>query len=186
MIKKFQFSLLLCIMTFAAKAQMFNEGKIVAQVGIGVASPYYYSGSDGLFPPIHFSAEYGIDDKIGVGGIFGYAASRYKHSDFRGTYSYRLVYRVFGARGSYHFYNTEDMDIYAGGMLGVNISNSTLTETTGVYNTQVNDKPSSGGIVLGAYAGMRYRLNKNLSAFGEVGYSVSWVSLGVALGIDKK
>jgi hypothetical protein len=78
------------------------------------------------------------------------------------------------------------MDIYAGGMLGVNISNSTLTETTGVYNTQVNDKPSSGGIVLGAYAGMRYRLNKNLSAFGEVGYSVSWVSLGVALGIDKK
>jgi len=186
MIKKLQFTLLFCFLALAGRSQMFNEGKIIGQVGLGVASPYYYSGTDGLFPPIHLSAEYGIDPNISVGGIFGYAASRYKHSDYRGTYSYRLSYRIFGARGSYHFYNTEDMDIYAGAMLGVNISNSSLTETSGIYNTQVSDKPTSGGVVLGAYAGMRYRLNNNIAAFGEIGYSVSWVTLGVAFMIDSK
>ena len=159
-------------------AQLFQEGSKMLHLGIGVGSPYVYSGSNLSIPPIHASFEYGIKEKIGIGGLIGYTASEYKTTFITSSYSWKFSYLIIGARGSYHFLNNEKMDAYAGLMLAYNSATAKFESTDADLERLVTE-PSVGGVTLGAYLGGRYMFNEKIGAFAELGYNISWLSLGV-------
>jgi hypothetical protein len=174
---------LVSIFSSKVYSQVFNEQKIFAQAGFGFGSPYFANESTSSFPPIHFSAEYGITKNIGVGGMIGFAGSRYKYSDILGR-SYQWTYRYFiiGARGAYHYDLNEKTDLYGGLMLGANISSTSFKSN--FYDESLVSEPKAGGVILGLYGGARYMFTDDIGAFAELGYNISWLSFGVTLNIN--
>ena len=146
--------------------QFFQKGTKLVNVGIGFGGGYGTTGFSGGVPPISGSFEIGVTDKIGVGGILGYsiATSGVFGSNFKATYF------LIGARGAYHFEVGDNLDLYAGAMLGYN---SVSYSDTG-FGTF-----AGSGIVVGIFGGGRYMFSENIGAFAELGYSIAVVNVGV-------
>jgi hypothetical protein len=165
-------------LAIATQAQTFNKGDKVLNVGIGLGSVYGYAGYGSSLPPLSASFEVGITDKVGigrvgVGGIFAY--SKYGDSNFS------VSNIIIGARGLYHFdFDVEKLDVYGGVMLGYNIVStspdySTISGGFGFVN------PYGSYVTGGVFAGARYMFSEKIGGFGELGYSIAWLNLGLTV-----
>ncbi len=168
----------------SAKAQMFEEGDKVVNLGIGFGSTFYTSSLHSMvIPPLSASFEMGIKDgvleegSIGVGGYVGF--SRYKWEYF--DWGYNLTNFILGGRGVFHYPLIDDLDTYAGALFGFRIvTDNEFGTPGGGYN--YND--TSGGLVLSFYVGGRYYFADNLAAMMELGYGISYINLGIAFKLD--
>jgi hypothetical protein len=183
MTKKLFITLACALLAFTSSlnAQIFGEGTKHFHIGIGVGSPYYYSGSKSTVPPIHVSGEVGMTDKIGVGGLIGYTSSTYEENYIYGdAYKWKFSYLIIGARGSYHFWQNDKADAYAGLLLGYNAASAKFESTDPDLENYVSE-PSVGGVAFGAFGGIRYQFQEKVGAFAELGYNISWLSVGLHL-----
>lgn len=170
------------LMIFAAfstvsYAQVFDKGAKFLHVGIGVGSPYAYSGSSVSLPPVHASFEVGITEKIGLGGLIGYTASKWDQNFFGDAYSWKFTYLILGARGAYHFIDNDKADVYGGVMLGYNVASATFESSDPDLEALVSE-PSVGGVAFGGFVGARYMFKENIGGFAELGYNISYLSVG--------
>lgn len=176
--------IILSLLMFAAIstvsiAQVFDKGTKFLHAGIGVGSPYAYSGSAMSIPPIHASFEVGVTDKIGVGGLIGYTASKYDQALFSSQFSWNFTYLIIGARGAYHFYQNDKADVYGGLMLGYNVASVNFESNNPDIRNSVPE-PSVGGVAFGGFLGARYMFKENFGGFAELGYNISYLSVGAA------
>lgn len=151
----------------------FHKGALIGQVGIGFGLAGIYGTTS--VPPITAGLQYGIEDKISVGGLVGFSTSSYEFwSGFSGTYTYFLI----GARGEYHFLeNSDNMDAYAGLTLGYNVVSWSASGNAGnVYNWTAGDSYA----VFGFHGGLRYWFNPNIGVFGELGYGLGFLTFGAS------
>jgi hypothetical protein len=182
--KKFLVSALLLITSFTCVyAQEVTKGTKLLNLGIGLGSAYAYSGSKLTIPPVHASLEVGVADKISVGGLIGYTASSWSQFyTFGEKYTWKFSYLVVGARGSYHFLSNDKADVYAGLMLAYNAASSKFEtndpDLRDLYNSGFINKVSVGGLAFGAHVGGRYMFSEKVGGFAELGYNISWLSLG--------
>ena len=160
----------------AANAQMFQKGQIDLNLGVSIGSTLSGSGAgySTSLPPLSASVDYGVTDKISVGGFLGYASSKFKYAGFGTDYEYKYTYTVFGVRGAYHFDLTEKLDTYAGAMLGYNIVSVTASGDAAVGFAAAASAPA-----LGAFLGARYRFTEKIGAFAELGYGLGYLTLGL-------
>ncbi len=164
--------------TGLANAQVFEEGNNFLHIGIGVGSPYAYSGSKVGIPPIHASFEHGLSDKIGVGGLIGYTSSTYEQTyPLGGSYKWNFTYLIIGARGAYHFLDNDKIDLYLGAMLGYNVASAKFESDVAGLEALVTE-PSVGGVAFGGFVGSRFALGESSALFAELGYNISWLSVG--------
>lgn len=175
--KKIIISLLGLLVFAGASAQSFNKGDVVLNLGVGFGNTLYGSGYKMTVPPLSASFEYGIVDNlfdekssIGVGGYFGYAASKY---DWHNV-DYKISSAIIGARGSFHYSFVEKLDTYTGLSLGYNIVSHKDKDNNGW------DGVKSSALYLGWYAGARYYFTDSFAVMGEVGYDVAYLNVGVA------
>lgn len=152
--------------TLSAKG-IYNEGDNDLNAGIGLGSTLVGSLT---LPPIAASYEIGFTPEISGGGYLGFAMSE----DSWSSYTWKYTHIIIGARGSYHFYNTNNMDIYAGLMVGYNVVS---VDSPGDYNYSA----ASSGITYSAFVGAKYYFSDTFGAFAELGYGVAYLSLGVTL-----
>lgn len=169
--------------SIATYAQEFGLGSQRLHLGVGIGSPYAFSGSNSTIPPVHASFEQGITDKIGIGGIIGYTSSKYEQSFGASEYSWNFTYLLVGARGSYHFLTSDKYDVYGGAMLGYNIASAKFESNVAGLENFITE-PTVGGFAFGAFAGGRYNFNEKVAAFGEIGYNIAWLSVGVCLNLN--
>lgn len=175
--RKLLLSLVVAATTLAANAQHFEKGSKFFHVGIGVISPYAYSGSKMGVPPVHASLEIGVTDKIGIGGLVGYTSSKYETAFLSDKFAWKFSYLVIGARGNYHFYQDDKFDVYGGAMLGYNIASAKFDSTDPDLEKWVTE-PKVGGVAFGVYAGGRYFFKETSALFAEIGYSIAWLNVG--------
>lgn len=156
--------------TFAQHAQ----GDFNLNLGIGLL-PTFGNG-DAVLPPLGASGEYGIKDDISIGGYLAY--STYKEN-FGSLGKFKYSYIIIGPRASYHLGNLlnlpDEWDPYAGAFLGYTIG-STKWDGAGTIPTS----NSVGGLGWSGHIGTRYQLNDNLRLFGELGYGISVLQVGVS------
>lgn len=163
-------------LSMVAQAQTFNKGDKFLNIGIGLGSVYGFTGSSSSIPALSASFEVGVTDKIGigrigVGGIIGY--SSYKYNTGFGT-NFSSNHILIGARGAYHFdLDVEKLDLYGGVMLGYNAVS--YSDSFGVFN------PGGSALVGGFFVGGRYMFSEKIGGFGELGYSVAWLNLGLTI-----
>ena len=187
--KKVLFTLLVamaCVLTASAQEEVFVKGDKVAHAGFGIGSYLGGSGYTSTVPPVLISAEYGVTDAllnngkgyVGVGGYMAYSANKYNAGSYNGAdYGWKHSYIIIGARGAFHYQFVDKLDTYAGAMLGYNIASSSYFGNSG-YNGASN---SVGGVTYTSFVGARYYFTDKIAAFGEVGYGIAALELGVAV-----
>ncbi|MDR1356585.1 MAG: hypothetical protein LBJ58_02820 [Tannerellaceae bacterium] len=157
------------IVAAAGAQEIFQKGTSVANIGIGlghyvpIQASYEYSVVDGLIE--------GENGAIGVGGYLAY----YGHSEnlYGGKFSYSDV--VIGARGSFHYQFVDKLDTYAGLMLGYDIASAKWS------GSGAETAADGSGLSLSILAGARYYFTPSVAAYGEIGYGLAYLSVGVAL-----
>lgn len=173
---------LIAVLLFSfAEAQntTFNEGEKVLNVGIGIGSTIYSGSAYGSsIPPLSASLEFNVADEVfdenssvGVGGYLGYAG--YDHTGFGSDYNFSNF--ILGARGALHYQFIEQLDTYAGIMLGYNIVS--WSSSAGGYDF---GSAASSGFISSFYIGGRYYFNENIAAMLELGYGIAYLNIGLA------
>ncbi len=164
-----------------AQTQTFEKGTSAINIGIGFGNTLY-TGSfyNQTVLPISASFEYGIIDKVGVGGFIGYCASKWEDKWSGYTWGWKYSYLVIGVRGNYHFYTTDKLDAYGGLMLGYNIvSSKDYYDGPGSYEPYSSATGSQARITV--YAGGRYYFTNNIGAFAELGWG--WTIFNIGLSV---
>ena len=170
--------------TAIANAQTFKKGDLDINAGLGLGYSYgFYSGSS-AWPTLYASVEKGffqIKDigVISIGGLLAYEHISVSDLD----YSWNDFY--IGARAAFHFsqIKVENLDLYAGISTGLRfysypVYNYVITSTYPYYDyTYENETHTTtfGGM----FAGAKYFFTNNFGAFGELGYDVTYLKLGV-------
>ncbi len=148
----------------------FEQGQKDANIGIGLGATFG-TGSVQL-PPVSFSLDYGFNDNISIGGYVGY--SSFKEEVM--SWSWKYTYIIVGVRGAYHLALVDKLDTYAGVMLGYNIASAKFA---GSHNGI--PEPKVGGIAYSGFVGARYHFGDKFGVFGEVGYGIALLNLGLTL-----
>ncbi|NOZ46263.1 MAG: hypothetical protein GXO79_05720 [Chlorobi bacterium] len=164
-------------------AQVFNLSDRLITPGIGFGSTLYTgSGYNTTIPPISISYEQGFKDEIGpgtigIGGYLGMTGSQWETSFLGTTYGYKYTSIIVGARGYYHMQLIDNFDTYGGLMIGYNIVSA---KQTGDWSGITGLGATSSGISYSLFLGARYYFNDNLGAMAELGYGISYLTLGIA------
>ncbi|MFO7656194.1 MAG: hypothetical protein R6W78_03940 [Bacteroidales bacterium] len=167
--------LLVGMVPMEAKSQLFSVGQKDLNLGIGLGT---YYGARMAIPPISLSLDYGIKDDIGpgvigIGGYFGFGVSKdrlYIHD-----YGWRFMDIMVGARGTYHIEFIDKLDTYAGIIVGLRFRNSGPYGTWPLEPKSYTDLFPNGGFFIGG----KYYFQDNIAVFGELGYSIAYLTLGV-------
>lgn len=189
---------LLVFATVATQAQSFQKGQFDVNVGMGLGNTFLgYSRFVGAgysaqrMPVINASGEYGITDAVSIGGYLGYTSFKYTwtYNDYHsstgwGTYvdTYKWSFFILGARGSYHFgqfIKIDNLDCYAGLMTGYNIAHGSYSTTDPYHVTGYYVSSGFGGFAYSVYGGARYRFTDKIGVYGELGYGITVLNLGL-------
>jgi len=145
----------------------------LVNLGVGLL-PTLGAGSGGLFP-LSVSYDHPFSDKITIGGYAGYLTSNF---DAGFGFDFKYSYIIFGARGTYDLdlIDSPKIDTYAGVMLGYN-----LVSASGDCGNFCSSSASSIGYA-GIFGG-RYELSNSLKLFAEIGYGISYLTVGVSFAL---
>jgi hypothetical protein len=172
-------SVVVCFsLTSTLKAQAFKNGDMVGNLGVGFG--WYGFGGYGVtsLPAFSLSLEKGILDiqnfgPLSVGGIVGikHASYTYLSSD---KWSWNDI--IVAARGAVHYdlFKNNKVDTYGGIAVGVRIES--FKSTAGFAG--INGSSTLGLFAL--YVGGRYFFSDNFAAFGELGYGLGYLTLGLS------
>ena len=144
---------------------VFNKGAKVANVGIALGS--------NLGIPVGLGFEYGVTDKIGIGAALSYAQRSYK---LVGTDKYKISSFLIGARGNYHFFMKDKIDVYGGVTLGFNVASVKYPSTYPAFLQTAK----AGGVIWAGVVGARYYFKPTLAVYAEAGYGLGFLTVGVA------
>ena len=179
----FLFALLFA--TSLAFSQAVEEGNKIINLDIGFPPTFGFGKVQ--VPPISACFDYLITKAgpgiIGAGAILGYASSKQEIIDFStGNYDpntyFKYTYFIAAARGSYHWFpgKSDKIDTYAGVVIGANIVSSKYHGFAGYTIT-----PEAGGVLGGAFVGIRYFFTDNIGVNAELGYGVAIINIGGSL-----
>ena len=169
-----------CYMTFG---QQFEKSTGALNVGVGLGSALY-SGTHYkmTIPPIALAYDHGVSEKLGIGYISagGYVAisgSKYVYDYAGEEYGWKYTYITLGPRAAYHFDVVDALDLYAGVLVGVNIVSS---KTIGGDSPVTDHSAQKTAIAHAEFVGLRWYFTPVVGLFAELGYGVSYLTLGVA------
>jgi hypothetical protein len=160
----------------------FDVGTQVLGVGIGFGSSLgggftYGSQTPGLSVQYeHGMWDVGGPGVISLGGYLGYKAYSYDYL----IYDRKWTYTILGVRSAYHYNGIEstDWDVYGGAMISFNIVSYS-------DNDPFYDPPDNSNIALTLYVGGRYYFTPKVAAFAELGYGISYFTLGAAFKLGE-
>ena len=180
--------LLLCsLQTLALSAVSQSSGTgapfVKGSKSLGLSAGFgigynYISGYSGL-PVLALTYDQGFFENAGPGniGIGAIVALKTAHYNYSG--GHRAVWKNYfvGIRGTYHLTILADknnkFDPYAGVTLGVRIYRYDDT-----YSSYANHSLYP---VAGAFVGAKYNFARNIGAFAELGYDISFARIGISL-----
>ncbi len=173
----------------------FVKGSTAANLGIGLIHFGSYSGL--LFsgtgysrtPLINLSVEHGIIDGVGpgvisVGAIVGYrrASYTYKDSFYNSGFKWSSSDIFLGLRGIYHYALSSNpkLDTYGGLTVGVRVSSYGYKYDESYLGSQYNGSATYTNAFSGLFVGARYNFASNLGVFGEFGYDIALLKVGLS------
>lgn len=141
-------------------------------------------------PLINLSIEHGILDDIGpgvvsVGAIVGYRRASYTYKDLyfvNDGYKWSSSDIFFGVRGIYHYTLSSNpkVDTYGGLTVGVRVSSYGYNYDTSYTGYKYTGSTTYANAFSGLFIGARYNFAGNIGAFGELGYDIALVKIGLS------
>lgn len=180
-VKKSFLCLTVCVLLFApVMAQNLHEkGTMVMQGSAGIGMVGIYGSAS--VPPLALSFDYGISKEVSVGIYAGYASSKETYIKaappiLNEDAGIKYGYTIIGIRGSYHFdLNNPKIDAYGTVIYAYNIVSASI------FGLGEGLPEAKGGFSnIGASLGIRYYISPNIALFGEGGYGVEYLRVGLA------
>lgn len=183
----------------------FDGGTKLLNIGVGLGGRAYYNyGRSGPYkyrstPAFSISYEQALPKKLGpgylgLGGYFGFQHASYRYDydyyNFNNNnydkyyYKHSWNYFLIAARGAYHLdvLNWDKGEVYFGTLIGLRIQtyNFESNNPDPYYN---NYRLNEGSMypTWSFFAGGRYYFTDQIGAFMELGYGVSYLTLGATI-----
>ena len=165
---------------------VFEKGDFVAHVGLGLGTYLKLFGYKTSVPPILTSGEYCITNAlinngkgyVGVGGYLAYTSYKHDWGTWLGEEAgWKTSYIIFGARGAFHYQLVDNLDTYAGVMLGYQVASTSYYGPSG----WTGDADVDNSIADSYFVGARYYFTDNIAAFAELGYGIAALEFGLAI-----
>lgn len=177
----------LCFLGISVNAQdVFRKGDIVANAQVGFGT---YSGYGIGFPPTSVSVDFGAFDdliqgkngSIGIGGYVGFANYRNKNVNNFITHKNRVMRMCFAARGSFHYQFVDNLDTYAGAMLGLyTYDQKYVVEDNNGNSVNITERhTSNAGFAHSLFVGARYYFSDSFGVNAEAGYGFTNIAIGI-------
>lgn len=164
-------------LNFGLQSQNFYEGTTHVKVGIGLGG--YGLTSATSLPLIALGVDHAFMDgfldigNLGLGGVI--AVKNYRYDFVSVKYNYNRIF--IAPRATLHFdAKKPELDFYAGVQLGIYIWTSSS-------NLDVDPFSSSFGVAPGIFGGLNYFINDKFALYGELGYGVGFLNVGVVITI---
>ncbi|MCX7727997.1 MAG: hypothetical protein N2203_00855 [Bacteroidia bacterium] len=192
--------LLLTTTLFTSKinAQVFSKGSGILNLGIGLGGYVRYWGHGYSSTPYFNAAfDYGVYQfeneqklSVGVGGFIGYKSVWYEwittwrdkngnwHIDqpVKSTWTYTYI----GFRPSLNYSFNDKAMVYSALNIGYSILNHRYSDPTYYSSTSYGSSLGWGLLV-----GGRYFFSNSFAVFGEIGWGMSYLNLGVSFKLVK-
>ncbi|MFC3417547.1 hypothetical protein [Algoriphagus hitonicola] len=178
---------LICISTIlTGNAQNFDQSTKVFSAGIGIGSSLGGFDYSSQIPAISLMYEQGVAEAgevgiISIGGYVGYKSFSYETNSGTIQSKSKWNYTIIGVRGALHFtqIQNEKLDLYAGLMASYNLLNYSYEDNSGFDTGNSGNFGNTAGLTI--FGGARYYFNPNLAVFGELGYGVAFLNVGLAV-----
>ncbi len=162
-------------------AQSFQQGSDVLSVGAGLGSAIGSFSYGSQTPALSVQYEHGVWEiggpgVISLGGYAGIKGYKYSTSSYKEKWNYTII----GLRSAYHYngLRSEALDLYGGLMLSYNILHYSYKDAGGNGISGAGNYGSAAGFTL--FVGGRYYFTPGIGVFAELGYGVSFLTLGLA------
>ena len=169
-----------------------KKGDIDAAFGIGLLPTFAADDARLLVPPVSASIAFRIKENLSVGPYIAYSSSKISevHPPSGGDiYTWQNDFLVIGLRGLAHFCKQDNWDLYGGFLLGMNMPNVTRTIGSEVVNekdlegTPSYHRPARNNFAFSGLVGARYYPTKDFGFYGELGFGISIITIGVTYKI---
>ena len=170
----------------SVKAQTYKVGSNVVSAGVGLGSSITGFGYGSQSPALSLQYERGVWEAgpgvVSLGGYIGYKSYKYSYSDGSGSYTEKLKYTIFGVRGAWHYtgLNIDNLDVYGGVMLSYDHAGFSSNVSTAYGSSSSSGGSFNSSVGFTAFVGSRYFFAGNLGGFAELGYGVSYFTIGLA------
>ena len=175
----------------------FDQTTSILNIGIGIGSRHYYNMGFGYgatrTPAFSISYEHPLSKKLGPGILslgaylgFQHAAYRYDNYYFRQEryyYQHSYNYWYAAARGIYHpdALIWDKAEIYFGVMLGLRFQSYRYSSNNPDPDARLYEMNHSSIYPTYSFlAGARWYFADRVALFGELGYGISYLTLGVS------
>jgi hypothetical protein len=184
--RKLILTFLILSVSTIAYSQAFKLGTNVFSAGLGIGGSFGNYNYSSQSPAIGVAYEFGLRDDVGPGiiGLGGYAG--HKSFAFAGRDSYNGLlynenrsYSLLGMRAAYHydFHGINELDVYGGAFVGFSILNFKSHYPNGNQGPFTNSFVKIN-LIPALYVGGRYYFTETLGAFAELGYGISYLTVG--------
>ncbi len=161
----------------------YGDKNIGFNLGVSAATTYSYSSKS---PAFTFVYDQGITEKMGVGyfsigGVLSFSSSKWRSGY---DYTAKDKYTIFGARTKYHLDMVEltgerewnKVDLYGGLMVGFKYNSFDHWNVDKGNSYSDSDLSLCGDLFIGG----AYNFYNNLSGVIELGFGVSYISIGIS------
>ena len=187
----------LFVIGMTANAQSFQKGQVDINLGYGIGNTFIDSKYDVTLPGASLALDLGIGDAVSLGVYVAQAKAEWKvvgtdvcnngngNGNFSYTYEYahKASHLIVAIRAGYHLIKADKLDGYAGILLGNNFETDEYTINTNPFCDKLNklyfDNKYYDGFKAALYAGARYRFTNNIGIFGELGYGIVVLNIGL-------
>lgn len=175
-------------LTLNAQKLAIKPGQIQLNAGIGLISTYTADKTTSVVPPVSVSAEIFVSPNIAL-GVYGahtqvLGESTFQNADIIEKYDNKTS--QFALKGTYYSNDMNGWRIYGGMLTGVSKTEVDKTSSPIKGDVMDDDAPSftrpnsPNSFLFSGFVGTQRKVNQNLSLYGEIGFGISLVNVGVS------
>ena len=182
--------LLLSFSAATAQNTQIKVGDSQVSAGIGLIPTFIGDNGKTIVPPLSVRYAYQVSEKFSLGAFASYSSTSsalIKNND-GSTNLFNTEMLMIGVRPAVHFLNLKNWDGYGGFSFGYNIPMVDVATTTPEPQTGDDFKATptfyreaKNNFSYSGFIGATYFVKKNIGVYGEVGYGISLLNLGVTI-----
>lgn len=186
--KKISFILafLVCGLTAATAQSTAKSGDIELAAGIGLVSINAKDAATNIVPPVSARLQVRLSPNFSLGAFAAYTSAEVNNRVLPNNSVQSLTNETLmvGLRSAAHVTSVEKWDFYGGVALAYNMP--TVEETIDNQPKSVEEagpsfrRPAENNLLYSAFIGSAFYPTKHFGVFGEVGYGVSIVTVGIS------
>ncbi|GJM34434.1 MAG: hypothetical protein DHS20C18_34350 [Saprospiraceae bacterium] len=163
-----------------------KKGDLQLSAGIGIIPTYAADGGHINVPPVSAKLTYQLSEKFSLGAYAAFSSTTSQQLNYPdgSTRVYDSKQLIFGTRAAAHINRFKNWDVYGGLMLGYSIPTVDQITQYPIENDRDDElpsfsRPAESKFLYSGFIGATYFFSPQLGVYGEVGYGISLLNLGV-------